>query len=209
MEEINIRRAVPSDLPYLYEICLKTGDAGNDATELFRDPFVLGQHYAAPYLLYPAGICFVAEHECRPQGYIVAAPDTLAFRKWMEEQWLPPLRKRYPLPVPPALFRSELEQRIIEHFHVRQYPPYTGAPPWFTEYPAHLHIDLLPGIQRKGRGRALVDALFAELTRQGVSGLHLGVSAENPNAIAFYQKVGFTVVNEFIGGFTFGRLCGT
>ena len=68
MEEINIRRAVLSDLPYLYEICLKTGDSGNDATEFFLDPFVLGQYYAAPYLLYPAGICFVAEHECRPQG---------------------------------------------------------------------------------------------------------------------------------------------
>jgi hypothetical protein len=90
---INIRRAVLSDLPYFYEICLKTGDGGKDASALFFDQYLLGHYYAAPYLVYRSGICFVAEYEYRLQGYIAAVPDTALFQQWMEEQWLPPLRK--------------------------------------------------------------------------------------------------------------------
>jgi hypothetical protein len=61
MNDTIIRRAALSDLPYLYEICLKTGDAGKDASALFNDPYLMGQYYATPYLLFPAGICFVVE----------------------------------------------------------------------------------------------------------------------------------------------------
>ena len=208
MDEITIRRAVLSDIPYLYEICLKTGDEGKDASALFFNPYLIGQYYAAPYLLFPDGICFVAEYQYRPQGYILAVSDTVAFRKWMEEQWLPPLRKRYPKPFPPALIRSEKERQIIELLHNCQFPIEKDARPWLAEYPAHLHIDLLPSLQGKGTGRALMDALFSELERQGVPGLHLGVSASNIGAAAFYRKMGFSILKEHEWGFTMGKLCG-
>jgi len=204
MDEISIRKAVLSDIPYLYEICLKTGDEGKDATSLFFDPYLIGQYYAAPYLLFPEGICFVAENQYRPQGYIIAAPDTAAFRKWMEEQWLPPIRKRCPSPFPSAIIRTEKEKHILELIHNRQFPIDTAERPWLTDYPAHLHIDLLPSLQGKGVGRTLMDALFAELKRQKVPGLHLGVGASNTGAIAFYRKLGFSVVQEQEWGFTLG-----
>jgi ribosomal protein S18 acetylase RimI-like enzyme len=204
-EKINIRRAVLSDLPYLYEICLKTGDESRDATPFFSDPYAIGQYYAAPYLVYPNGICFVADYEHRPQGYIVAVPDTVAFSRWMEEEWLPPLRKRYSEPFQPS--RSEKENGIIGLILRRRFPVDMAAQPYLADYPAHLHIDLLPCIQQKGVGRKLMDSLFAELAQQKVKGLHLGVGASNTGAVAFYQKVGFTVLKEFIGGFTLGKLC--
>jgi GNAT superfamily N-acetyltransferase len=203
MEEITIRRAVLSDLPYLYEICLKTGDESKDATSLFSDPYTIGQYYAAPYLLYPNGICFVAECEYRPQGYIIAVPDTLAFGQWMEEEWLPPIRKRYPQPFPPS--RSKNENNIIALFHKCHYPIDTTAQPWLADYPAHLHIDLLPRVQQKGIGRKLMNELFAELTRQKVPGLHLGVGSSNTGAVAFYRKLGFSVLKEKEWGFTMGK----
>jgi len=205
MEEITIRRAVLSDLPYLYEICLKTGNEGKDATELFFDPYVIGNYYAAPYLLFPEGICFVAEYQFRPQGYIIAAPDTSAFRQWMEEQWLPPIRKRCPSPFSPSIIRTEKERQILELIHKKHFPIETAAQPWITDYPAHLHIDLLPSLQGKGAGRALMNALFAELEKQKVPGLHLGVGASNTGAIAFYRKMGFSVLSEQEWGFTMGR----
>jgi len=204
-DEITIRKAVLSDLPYLYEVCLKTGDSSKDATSLFSDPNTIGQYYAAPYLIYPKGICFVAECEYRPQGYIIAVPDTIAFGQWMEEEWLPPIRKRYPQPFP--LSHSEFENKIIALFHKCHYPIDTAAQPWLADYPAHLHIDLLPCIQQKGIGRKLMDELFAELAKQKVSGLHLGVGSSNTGAVAFYQRVGFTVLKEQKWGFTMGRLC--
>jgi len=207
MDEITIRQAVLSDIPYLYEICLKTGDNGKDATSLFFDPYLIGQYYAAPYLLFPDGICFVAEYQYRPQGYIIAAPDTAAFRQWMEDQWLPPIRKCCPPPFPPALIRTEKEKQIFELIHNSHFPIDESESPWLADYPAHLHIDLLPCLQGKGTGRALMDALFTELRRQNVPGLHLGVSASNTGAVAFYRKLGFSVIKEYEWGFTLGKMC--
>jgi len=206
MDELYIRKAVLSDIPYLYEICLKTGENGKDATSLYFDPYLLGHYYAAPYLVFPEGICFVVEQDHRPQGYILAAPDTAAFMKWMEEQWLPPLRKRYQKPFPAALIRSEKEGQIIGLLHNSQFPMDKDARPWLAEYPAHLHIDLLPCLQGKGTGRVLMNTLFSELERQGVPGLHLGVSAANTGAVAFYRKTGFSVLEEHSWGFTMGKL---
>jgi ribosomal protein S18 acetylase RimI-like enzyme len=205
MENINIRRAVLSDLPYLYEICLKTGNEGKDASALFFDQYLLGHYYVAPYLVYQSGICFVVEFEYRPQGYIVAAPDTASFREWMEKQWLPSLRKRYQRPFPPA--RSEKEKEIIGFIHERQFPIEITAQPWITDYPAHLHIDLLPSLQGKGQGRVLIDHLFNELAKKGVSGLHLGVGSSNTGAVAFYKKMGFSVLEEHDWGLTMGKRC--
>jgi ribosomal protein S18 acetylase RimI-like enzyme len=207
MSDPIIRRAVISDIPYLYEICLKTGDSGKDASALYNDPYVVGQFYAAPYLVYPEGVCFVAEHEYRPQGYIVAAPDTIAFRKWMDIEWLPPLRERYPQSLPPEIIRSDMEKNIISNFHQIQFPMFIDDKPWFNDYPAHLHIDLLPNLQGKGCGRLLVNSLCDELARQGVPGIHLGVGTNNQGAIAFYQKTGFTILVEAPWVLVMGKRC--
>jgi ribosomal protein S18 acetylase RimI-like enzyme len=200
MDEIFIRKTQIQDLPYLYEICLKTGNNGKDASLLFFDPYLIGQYYAAPYLLYPAGIGFAAGQNRRPKGYIIAVPDSNDFDHWMEETWLPPLRERYPKPVSMELIRSENEKRILENFHNNQLNDANKT--LYADYPAHLHIDLLPELQGKGIGRKLMDALFSELKQQKVSGVHLGVSKKNPDAVAFYQKLEFTVFHEHEWGFT-------
>ena len=204
MDEITIRRAVQSDIPYLYEICLKTGDNGKDATDVFSDPYLIGQYYAAPYLIYQKGICFVAECENRPQGYILAVPDTIAFKQWMEENWLPPLRERYPLSSQQSI--SDNEKNIIELIHKQQYPVDLAAQPWLKDYPAHLHVDLLSSIQGKGIGRVLMNNLFTELMQQNIPGLSLGVSAANKGAVSFYQKLEFSVLEELEWGFRMGKL---
>jgi ribosomal protein S18 acetylase RimI-like enzyme len=78
--------------------------------------------------------------------------------------------------------------------------------PWLTDYQAHLHINLLPSLQGKGAGRALMDALFTELERQKVPGLSLGVDASNTGAVTFYRKMGFSVLKEQEWGFIMGKL---
>jgi ribosomal protein S18 acetylase RimI-like enzyme len=206
-EEFNIRKAEISDLPYIYEICLKTGDAGKDASNLYNDPYLLGHYYAAPYLIYAKSICFVVEYQYRPQGYIIAAKDTADFEKWLEEEWLPPLRNLYKQPYPQELIRSEKEANLIKKIHRKTYPIDTDNQNLYKEYPAHLHIDMLTSLQGKGLGRTLTEKLFDELKQQGVPGLHLGVSSENKGAVAFYQKLGFSVLKEHDWGLTLGKLC--
>jgi ribosomal protein S18 acetylase RimI-like enzyme len=199
-----VRPSAASDIPYVYGICLKTGDAGKDASSLFYDPFLLGQYYAAPYFFYDPSLCFIAEEDYIPRGYIVAAGDSAAFYQWLDETWLPPLRRRYPQPFPPDRIKSAYEQRMLTRFSVS--PRISEAKsPWLSRYPAHLHIDLLPEIQGKGWGKVMMAALFAEMEQRKIPGLHLGVSTGNNAALAFYNKLGFSVLQNETWGFTLGK----
>ncbi|MDR3166481.1 MAG: GNAT family N-acetyltransferase [Treponema sp.] len=199
-----IRPAVESDIPYVYEICLKTGDAGKDASPLFYDPHLLGHYFAAPYLFFDRALCFIAEADYTPRGYILAAGDSIAFYRWFEETWLPPLRRRYPVPFPPGRVKSEYEQKLIRQLHQPAGLP-EAAQSWISRYPAHLHIDLLPEIQGKGWGRALLDTLLAELGRRKIPGIHLVVGVDNTAARGFYKKNGFSVLCNEAGGITMGQ----
>ena len=55
-----IRSAVADDRDALYDICLRTGDAGSDATALYRDPELIGAIWAGPYLALEPDLSFVA-----------------------------------------------------------------------------------------------------------------------------------------------------
>ncbi|MET0353639.1 MAG: GNAT family N-acetyltransferase, partial [Plantibacter flavus] len=68
------------------------------------------------------------------------------------------------------------------------------APELLAQYPAHLHIDLLPETQGMGVGRRLIDAFCGLLAERGVPGVHLGVGVSNTGAQQFYQRTGFTRV---------------
>ena len=67
-----IRPYHPEDLDALYDICLKTGDTGEDATHLYDDPKLLGHLYAAPYAVLEPDLTFVLEDGAGVCGYIWA-----------------------------------------------------------------------------------------------------------------------------------------
>ena len=204
MENLDVRRVIFSDLPYLYEICLKTGDEGKDATPLYNDPYLIGHYYVAPYIVYQKSMCFVAEHDNYPKGYIVSAPDTAAYKLWLEDYWLPPIRKQFPKGR--KVKYTEDEEKIINLIHKQQYPMDVSSFPWLSDYPAHLHIDLLPIIQKKGIGRILIEKLIDNLKKQNVSGIYLNVGLSNSGAICFYKKIGFTILKEQDWGYTMGKI---
>jgi ribosomal protein S18 acetylase RimI-like enzyme len=204
-----MRPVVISDIPYLYEICLKTAASGKDASALYYDPYLVGQYYAAPYVFYCPSLCFVVELNdaalrcpMEPAGYIVCAADTADFNRWMEAEWLPALRRRYCLPYAQEKIRSPLEANLIAAIHKNLS---CETSPELADYPAHFHIDLLPSIQGAGWGRKLIETLLAALQERNVPGVHLGVSASNTGAIAFYQKMGFSVLQEADWGFVLGQ----
>ena len=58
-------------------------------------------------------------------------------------------------------------------------------------WPAHLHIDLLPEARGQGLGRQLVQRWFEVLHAHHDRGCHLQTMAENSNALAFFESVGF------------------
>lgn len=199
-----IRTALYSDIPYAYQICLQTGNSGTDATRLFKDPYILGQYYAAPYFFYDIRLCFIAELHAVPQGYLVAVQDTEAYRKWLSTEWLPKLVERYPLDSLNNTGLSRNEQNIIQILHSDHTTTPDTSRELYTKYPAHLHIDLLPSLQGKGCGRELMQTLFTELKKRNTPGLHLGVDKDNTTAQGFYKKMGFHLIEDTAWGMYLG-----
>jgi ribosomal protein S18 acetylase RimI-like enzyme len=178
-----IRPLQGEDRDALYAICLKTGDAGQDATALYRDPKLLGHLYAGPYAALEPESAFVLEDDEGVGGYIVGARDTYSFENRLEQEWWPPLRTRYPDPA--AL--PEPERHLVQSIHKPWRTPKRITEP----YPSHLHINLLPRFQG-GWGRRMMDRWLAAMRDAGSPGAHLGVGLRNERAVKFYLRYGFT-----------------
>lgn len=179
---IEIRPAVPDDLPAIYEICLRTGDAGGDATGSYDDPLLLGHVYAGPYAVHEPSLAYVAEDAQGVAGYVLGASDVIEFGRWLEHDWFPPLRSSYPID---GDYR-ETDRRLVELIHAP-----SGPSSFAASHPSELHIDLLPRCQGTGAGRTLIDTLLEALRLAGSPGVHLGVDPDNANAAGFYRHLGF------------------
>jgi ribosomal protein S18 acetylase RimI-like enzyme len=190
-----IERAGIADMAGVYRACLRMGEAGEDATELYRDPDLLGHVYAGPYVARGTGTQLVVVDETGVAGYLLSADDTLDFEAWAESTWYPPLRARYP-----RLDDGSRDAAMIELIHAPERTPAELA----AAYPAHLHIDLMPQVRGKGLGRTLIEQLIRELRERGIGGVHLGVDVANSNGIAFYEHLGFREVGREPGGLLMG-----
>ncbi|UYO97853.1 GNAT family N-acetyltransferase [Microbacterium sp. M28] len=179
----HIRPYRTEDRNGLLDVCVKTADSGGDATGMFSDDELWGLLFAVPYAERHPDLCWVVESDdSRVIGYIVATDDTEVFEQWFRDEWWPRYTDRFPKSMDP----QTREEKMIDYAYGRA----PGREPHVGEYPAHLHIDLLPETQGQGVGRRLIETLFAELRRRGVPGLHLGMNPENTAAGAFYDRMG-------------------
>jgi ribosomal protein S18 acetylase RimI-like enzyme len=181
-----IRAYRASDLGALYDICLKTGDAGQDATALYRDGRLLGHVYAGAYGVLEPESCFVVEDDLGVGGYIIGTRDTFAFEKRMEAEWWPALRTRI------AEGGDGADGRMAHLIHHPARTPRRINEP----YPAHLHINCLPRLQGQGVGKQLIDAWRAAMARAGAANAHLGVGPRNKRAVRFYRAYGFHLIEQ-------------
>jgi len=180
-----IRPYVEADRERVYDICVRTGNDGADATDRFARPRLLAEIYAGPYLALSPELAWVIDAGDGAIGYLLGVADTAAFETESERSWWPALRAEYPLD---SAAIGSPDRRLVELIHR---PPRT-APPVSGDFPAHLHVDLLPEAQGTGLGASLIRTLCAALTNRGVLGVHLGVSGTNTRAIGFYEHLGFT-----------------
>lgn len=73
-----------------------------------------------------------------------------------------------------------------------------------ADYPAHLHIDVLPEYQRMGVGHKMVDALCEHLRKKGVKGVMLTTGVDNEKGRGFYKKYGFTELKIYDDAVAYG-----
>ncbi len=197
---VDLRDATPDDLDALYVVCLRTGDAGDDAAALYRDPTLLGSIYVGPYVALAEGVGFVVRDTEGVGGYVLAAPDTRRFEAAAERDWWPSLRAAHREPRAVAS-RDDVLVRAIHH-------PEIAPDELLDRFPAHLHIDLLPRMQGRGIGGALMAHLFDHLVGLGVPGVHLGVAPTNVRAIGFYRHLGFETIPTAAAGLFMARSLG-
>jgi ribosomal protein S18 acetylase RimI-like enzyme len=179
-----IRRYADTDHDAVYDVCVRTAAAGGDARGIYETDDLMPDLFAGPYVFLEPGSAFVLDDGGRAVGYVIGTPDTAAFARGYRERWIPRLADRYPVPPDPP--QTPDEQMLALH-----YRPERLLFPGLAEYPAHLHIDLLPPYQGQGHGRALIDTFGAAVAAAGATGVHVCVVSENTPALGFYDRLGF------------------
>ncbi len=183
MSDFSIRSYKSADTSAAYEICLKTGNSGQDATHLFSDPLVLGHIYVGPYMEFEPQSVFILEDDQGPCGYIMGVLDSQTYYQWMHSEWLPKIRVDYKNPTgnPDTWDETEKITNLLFHPVSQRLLP---------AFPSHLHIDLLSRAQGKGQGKLMMDRFIDYLRYNKIPGVHLELSSKNDRAFNFYRKYG-------------------
>lgn len=135
---------------------------------------------------------FVAEGDGRVVGALQGAVDTARFERVYQKRIRPLLLRRtlsgaYGWPGwLPAILRTEWAGRQIIAPKVDR-----------KQYPAHLHIGILPDWRRQGLGGQLMQRYTDYLRQRGVPGYHLYASSFHPLGVAFYYKLEMELLGQF------------
>ena len=184
---VTLRPFEPNDLDAFYAISLATGHAGADASHLHEDPKLIGHIYSAPYALLAPDLVIVAADDEGVAGYVVGALDTTAWEESLERLWWPKLRHEYDDPTASPRDTWTHDQRRASVIHHPGRTPTALTDAW----PAHLHLNLLPRVQRRGVGSSLLEAWLQRAAARGVSAAHVGVNRENVGGLGFWGARGF------------------
>lgn len=131
--------------------------------------------------------CFVAVDENdKPIGYIYGVKDYDIYQENFSE---------YINAVAEIENRRFLAEALTEMYDHAIYK---------KDYPAHLHIDILPDYQSKGIGSKLIKAFCDYLKEQNVKGVMLIVGTENEGARRFYERNGFVLLQDKPTGAAYG-----
>jgi ribosomal protein S18 acetylase RimI-like enzyme len=187
---IDIRRFEAADLDACYAISLATGLAGGDASHLYIDPRLMGHIYVAPYALLEPTLVLVVEDGDGVAGFVAGATDTETWEHRLERDWWPPLRSRYPDPsdVPREMQTPDQRRAFMIHH------PLPTPAAITTTFPAHLHVNILPRLQRRGVGSKLLDSWRQAAGDRGARSMHVGVNRANEGAIRFWRARGFEAI---------------
>jgi ribosomal protein S18 acetylase RimI-like enzyme len=186
-----LRHATAADHTAMNLVCLRTGDAGADATAREDDPELLGLIYAVPYAVHSARFAYVVDGPKGVCGYILGALKSASFYWRLKTEWFPRLAEglRDPGPDESRWAGSDWARHAIHN-------PSFVYPPALFPYPAHGHIDLLPEARGRNIGRRGMRHLMASLREAGAPGMHLQVSPRNHGAQSFYRKLGFSELRD-------------
>ncbi len=199
MSKVTIRNYQKTDEATVQEITFRTGFYGEDlaGAGFFDDSRLFFMIFIYYYARYEPQNFFVAVDNGtdRAVGFICGTPDTAAQKARFQKKVVPRIALRascYTIWRHPRTFgnvwgylrrmrgQAESESEVALQ----------------TDYPAHLHIDILPQYQGLGLGTRLMQRFERHMVQQNVGGLHLKTTNHNRKAVPFDKKMGFTIIEE-------------
>ena len=171
-----LRTTTPADLDGARKINQAVSSHPDKTDDQWKLAFM---KYVDYYPLFAPESSFVLEGEDGEiLAYLFSEEDSMRFFSLLEKEFKPAMDA-----LQPGAFEQFVEsQQFMKDF--------------YDEYPAHLHIAVLPKCQNQKAGSRLMEACLAKLKADGVKGVCLGVNKDRPQAIHFYEKNGFTVLDE-------------
>ena len=157
---------------------------------MLADDRLWGDIWVLPYVKRHPDLAWVVEDsDGQAIGYSVSAPDTKSFNEWFGSDWWPEEGRKYPKP--PPIVPGQEPTKDQQFYQIAESNGKKIPHESLADFPAHLHIDLLPPAQGQGFGRKLIMTILRELKGRGVKGVHLMAHDKNDAACLFYDKIGF------------------
>lgn len=182
---MQVRKMTHKDIAQAEYICIKTADEKLISSEAKKQTTLL--LYNRYYTRAEIDNCFVLTDENnKAVGYILCSENYEQYKK--------------------SFLKNEFRQLIkINPTAVFEGIGCVMANRAFSkDYPAHMHIDILPAYQGKGYGTMLLNALTRHLKSKNIKGFMLIVDSNNQNAVKFYKKNNFKEIKQLAGAKVMG-----
>jgi len=194
LTNINIRAYKLSDRLALRNLCCDVADRGGPIENFFPDREVAADLLTKYYTDIESPSTFIAECDGRLVGYINGCMDNR--RHGLVMFWL----------LMPALlvkafkkglfFRSEIHQLLIG-MSKNWRRIFVWRKKSFHSHQGHLHIGIAGDFRGQQVGQNLLKALMAHATKSGITELAASVHDGNKAAVAFFEKQGFVVKDQY------------
>lgn len=181
---IEIRNVTFDDLDALHAINRAVSSNPNKTAEQWQLAYY---KYVDYYPICEPENSFVITDDGKPFGYILCSTNIDHFISGMEKHFKNSM--------------NQLQEGSFESFIEGQ----AGLLTFKDNYPAHLHIDVLPEYQNVHAGSRLMNHLLDHLKKNNICGICLGVSATRPQAIHFYIKNHFEILENESYGYIMGQ----
>jgi ribosomal protein S18 acetylase RimI-like enzyme len=178
-----IRPIRPSDERAVGRIAYQTGFFGQSAAAYFANERLFAHLWVGPYFRGGGFACLVAESEGEILGYVLGSPDPGQYGRSLRRVLLRMLPRLTPL--------RQTWASLPYLLRAGRYPsPHAD----WQQFPAHLHINLLPEARGLGLGRRLLTGHLDLLRGAGVVGVQLSTTSENRAALELYRRLGFVLM---------------
>src|SRR3954454_4689414 len=92
------RPSEPADRAAVYDVCVRTADAGGDARGRWSTDDLMPDLFAGPHGDLQPERAFVLNAGRHVVAYVIGTADTSAFARLLRTEWLPPMTPKYPEP---------------------------------------------------------------------------------------------------------------